>query len=153
MLFRSGITAGGQIDTSTIVVFFDNSFTGPPDYSRPVSELFPPPPLKPPLEFKIVQEYIQRYLQLIANGDKIELARFILIDGGIDDRYVEIAQRVIEYYSQYDTSGARVEKVYYVQYEFEKQYMALVRDGRGEMFRIKANYGDSLVGIDVRMFE
>ena len=147
------IMADGQLDTSTIMIFFDNSFTGPPDYSRPVSDLFPPPPLKPPVDFEVVREYIQKYLQLITAGDKKELARFILIDGGIDDRYVEIAQRVIEYYSQYDTSGAIVERVYYFEDEFEKQYTALVRDGRGEMFRIKANYGDSLVGIDVRMFE
>jgi len=112
----------------------------------------------PPVDKELVRDYIQLYMQLITDGDTAELARFLLIDGGVTDRYVEIAGRVIEYHMRYDTGRATVQYVHYHEYEVEPQYIRQeyiihVRDGRGEMFKVYAGYGDSLVGIDVRMFE
>jgi hypothetical protein len=46
-----------------------------------------------------------------------------------------------------------VQKVFYFDEEFDRNYITLIRDGSGEMFRINLRYGDGLAGIDVRMFE
>jgi hypothetical protein len=146
------ITGGGQLDMSTIVVLADDSATGPATYRVPVADYFPPPPAVPPIDFELVRNYIELYMQLVTDGDTTELARFLLIDGGVTDQYIAIAQRVIEYYAQYDTGGAIVLHVHYHEFELERQYIIIVRDGRGEMFKVYAGYGDGLVGIDVRMF-
>jgi len=152
------VNNGGQLDTATIEVLADNSVTGTANYQVPIKDYFPPPPATPPTDVQLVRDYIQRYMQLITDGDTAELARFLLIDGGVTDRYVKIAERVIEYHAQYDTSKATVQYVYYHEYEMEnqyikKEYIILVRDGRGKMFKVYAGYGDGLVGIDVQMFE
>jgi hypothetical protein len=99
-----------------------------------------------------LKKYVETYLRLIADGDTTELARFLLIDGGVTDRYVDIARRVIEYHMPYDIRRASVQSVEYYETETEKHYSVLVRDGRGEMFRVEAGYGDALVGIDVSSF-
>ena len=111
----------------------------------------------PPVDKELVRDYIQQYMRLITDGDTAELARFLLIDGGVTDEYLEIARLVIDYYSQYDTRRATVQSVDYHETETElqytiRQYIILVRDGRGEMFTVYAGYGDGLVGIDVRQF-
>ena len=152
------IVANNQLDTASIVVLQDNSVTGPPNYVWPVIDNFPPPPATPPVDKELVRDYIQQYMLLITNGDTAELARFLLIDGGVTDKYVEIAKRVIEYYAQYDIRRATVQSVHYHEIDYEqqytiRQYIILVRDGRGEMFKVYAGYGDGLVGIDVKMFE
>jgi len=147
------IANDGKLDLSTAIVLADDSVTGPPTYRVPIAEFFPPPPATPPVGFERIKEYAQTYMQHISDGDATELARFLLIDGGVQDRYVRIAERVIEYYKPYDISGAEVQRVYYFDDELGRRYIALVRDGSGEMFRIDLCYGDGLAGIDVRMFE
>ena len=63
---------------------------------------------------------------------------------------------MIEYYAQYDTGRAVVQYVHYHEFDLERQYIIIDRDGRGEMFgemfKVYAGHGDGLVGIDVRMF-
>ena len=147
------ITPNGRLDENTFEILYDNSATGPPRYCVLLEGFFPPPPATPPRDFELISDYVELYIERIIEGDTGELARFILIDGGVQDRYVEIAERVIEYYSRYNLVGASVQRVYYLEHEFEMQYAALVRDGNGEMFRINLIYGDGLAGIDVRMFE
>ena len=147
------ITADGKLNTATVVALADNSITGPPTYRVPVADFFPPPPPTPPVDKELVKNYVQTYMQLITDGDLAELARFLLIDGGVTDQYVEIAQRVVEYYGQYDTAGALVQSVTYHEIELERLYYVIVRDGQGELFKVTLGYGDGLVGIDVRMFE
>ena len=149
----TAMMAGNQLDMATAVVMSDNSFNGPPTYVLPLEEYFPLPPATPPLAFELISDYVEQYMERIVEGDTRELALFILIDGGVQERYVEIAERVIEYYSVYDLVGATVQRVHYFEHETEKQYTTLIRDGNGEMFRINLIYGDGLAGIDVRMFD
>jgi hypothetical protein len=101
----------------------------------------------------LVLECVQRYMQLITDGDAAELGRFLLIDGGITEKYTEMAQRIIEYYTQYDTrrASASVQSVDYR--TADSLYTVSVSDGRGDEFTVYVVYGDGLVGIDVRMFE
>ena len=146
------ITADGKLNTATIAMLADNSFTGPPTYLS-IADFFPPPPPTPPVDKELVKNYVQTYMQLITEGDLAELARFLLIDGGVTDEYIDIAQRIVEYYEQYDTAGALVQRVTYHEIELERLYFVIVRDGQGELFRVNLGYGDGLVGIDVRLFE
>ena len=141
------------LDTASIVALADNSVTGPPTYQIPIADYFPPLPVVPPIDLEVIKNYVHTYMQLIIDGDTAELARFLLIDGGVQDRYIKIAERVIEYYASYDISGAEVQRVYYFDDELGRRYIAIVCDGRGEMYRIDLVYGDGLAGIDVRMFE
>ena len=143
----------GQLRESSIKVLADDSMTGPPTYQAPIEDYFPPAPATLPVERELVRDYVQRYIQLIEDGDANELARFLLIDGGVTDRYVEIAKRIIEHHAQYDTSWAMIMFIHYHEFDNERQYIILVRDGRDEMFKVYASYGDSLLGIDVRMYE
>ena len=147
------IISGGVLNPSTIFVLADDSATGPPTYQVPIWDFFPPPPATPPVDKEVVRDYVQQYMQLISDGDVTELARFIGIDSGVTNRLADIAQRVIEHYSQYDMSWTAVQSVFYTEYAMEQQYIVLVRDRLGEWFKVYALYGDSLVGIDVRMFE
>ena len=151
------ITAEGKLDMTSATILHDDSFEGPPTYQVPITNFFPPKPATPPVDKENVRDYIQLYLKRITDGDTAELARFLLIDGGVTDEYVKIAKRVIEYYTPYDLRRATVQRVYYNEVEVnkqytKKQYFILVRDGQGEMFRVNADYGDGLVGIDVDMF-
>ena len=43
--------------------------------------------------------------------------------------------------------------IYYFDDEQGRRCIAIMSDGRGEMFRIDLGCGDGLVGIDIRMFE
>jgi len=147
------ILSDGVLNTSTIFILADASATGPPTYQIPIWDFFPPPPATPPVDKEVVRDYVQQYMQLISDGDVTELARFIGIDSGVTDRLVDIAQRVIEYYSQYDVSWTAVQSVFYTEFAMEQQYIVLVRDRLGAWFKVYALYGDGLVGIDVRMFE
>ena len=93
---------------------------------------------------------VEMYMQLITDGDTTELARFLLIDGGVTDEYVRIAEQVIEYYTPYDLMQASVKSVELIE-EFmgnPSRYAVTVHDGRGDELVIYVGYGDSLVGID-----
>jgi hypothetical protein len=104
-----------------------------------------------PIDVEIVENCVLKYMQLIADGDTTELARFLLIDGGVTDRYIAIAERVIEYYSQYDSGNVSVINIDYD--EATQRYIILVRDGYNVEFSVYAQYGDSLLGIDVSVFD
>ena len=104
-----------------------------------------------PIPYDSIREYVAQYLQLITDGDTTELARFLLIDGGVTDRYVAIAELVIEYYAPYDTRRASVRVVEYD--AAERRYAAIVRDGRGDEFTVYLNYGDGLAGVDTSFLD
>ena len=103
-----------------------------------------------PVDREIVESLVLQYMQLITEDDEIELARFLLIDGGVTDLYITIAQRVIEHFAAYDTGNVSVISI---DYSIEEQrYTVLARDGHDTEFTVYAIYGDSLLGIDTRMF-
>jgi len=103
-----------------------------------------------PVDSELVESLVLQYMQLITEDDEIELARFLLIDGGVTDLYITIAQRVIEYFASYDTGNVSVISINYS--TEEQRYTVLARDGHDKEFTVYAIYGDSLLGIDTRMF-
>ena len=105
---------------------------------------------KGPVDSEVVESLILQYMQHITEGDEIELARFLLIDGGVTDLYITIAQRVIEHFASYDTGNVSVISIDYS--AEEQRYTVLARDGKDKEFTVYAVYGDSLLGIDTRMF-
>jgi hypothetical protein len=97
-----------------------------------------------------VSEVVTYYLQRITDGNATELARFLLIDGGVTEQYVEIAERIIKFYTPYDTRRANIVSI--VKTDGNSAtifYTVTVRDGRGDEFDVPAQYGDGLVSIDV----
>ena len=103
-----------------------------------------------PVDNELVESLVLQYMQHITEGDEIELARFLLIDGGVTDLYITIAQRVIEHFTPYDTGNVSVISIAYS--AAEQRYAVLARDGHDTEFTVYAIYGDSLLGIDTRMF-
>ena len=103
-----------------------------------------------PIDSELVESLVLQYMQHITEGDEIELARFLLIDGGVTDLYITIAQRVIEHFTPYDTGNVSVISIDYS--SAEQRYTVLARDGKDTEFTVYAVYVDSLLGIDIRMF-
>jgi hypothetical protein len=135
----------------------DTDDNEPPPVQTPPVQTSPSqisaPTLSPnpgPVDNNVIEGFISQYMQLIEVGDTTELARWLLIDGGVTDSYIAIAQRVIEHFTIYDISDVSVIGIDYN--ATVQQYSILVRDGQDAEFTVLAMYGDGLLGIDVSMY-
>jgi hypothetical protein len=104
-----------------------------------------------PFDVERIERYVLQYMQFVTDGIITESSDFRLMDGVVTDHHITVAGRVFEYYSKYDTSNVSVINIDYD--SSVPQYTVLLRDGNSAEFTIHLIYGDSLIGINVSMFE
>ena len=100
---------------------------------------------------EVIWEYVQNFLKLITDGDKVELSRFLPTDGHGPDRDLAVAQWVMgNLYHDADTSSAQLTSI--EPDGPEHYYRVTMTDANDYAFSVLVFYGEGRLEIDLSRF-